>query len=587
MNERIRAVALIMIAGVVAGPWSVMAQQPARGGRGAGGRGGPPLVAVRPADGRLFRTAAAQVLGWRVGVPATAFGQVTFSEAAAKADALGLASLQGFSEQKVSPAIQKNLDYNLSAEEIGFVKNRLAELRLRMSAYRVSTLGADDSSRRKLFEFAKAVGVETILATVEPASLADVDRLAGEAGVNVALENRLEPKAMLSLLEGRSKRIGVSGDLGAWMQAGVKPLDGLAQFRDRLLVVNLRDRSALGAGGRDVALGAGVAGVAEFLRAANKMELKPLVLTIQPTGPSDDMKQSVEAAEKGFQLAMGDRLNVISKNTPITPYDKIPQEIRAAIDAATPRQAPVKPRKARKLLILDENLFAYVHATIPHGNLALELMGKYTGAYTPVFSNDLDNLKYPKIKEFDAIFLNSAGGFIFVEPEVRDGLTRFIREGGGLAAIHAASYASLEWREGTELIGAGDGPHRVEKVTLKVDDPHSPVAAPLDPKGFVYVDEFYHFPTTGPYSREKLHILLSIDGERTDLSPWPIRPDNDYGMAWVKSYGQGRVFYSELGHTPTLFMTPALSEFVLRGIQFALGDLDADTTPSAKLATKK
>ena len=39
-------------------------------------------------------------------------------------------------------------------------------------------------------------------------------------------------------------------------------------------------------------------------------------------------------------------------------------------------------------------------------NLARELMGRYTGAFQPVFSNDLDNLKWPKIKEWDAIYLN-------------------------------------------------------------------------------------------------------------------------------------------------------------------------------------
>jgi len=37
-----------------------------------------------------------------------------------------------------------------------------------------------------------------------------------------------------------------------------------------------------------------------------------------------------------------------------------------------------------------------------------------------------------------------------------------------------------------------------------------------------------------------------------------------------------------LGHTPAFFATPNLSDFFFRGIQFVLGDLEADTTPSAK-----
>jgi len=60
-------------------------------------------------------------------------------------------------------------------------------------------------------------------------------------------------------------------------------------------------------------------------------------------------------------------------------------------------------------------------------------------------------------------------------------------------------------------------------------------------------------------------------------------PDN----SWIKSYGKGRVFNCSMGHTSTFFQTPELGAFLLSAIQFVLGDLPADTTPSAKLAAKK
>ena len=101
------------------------------------------------------------------------------------------------------------------------------------------------------------------------------------------------------------------------------------------------------------------------------------------------------------------------------------------------------------------------------------------------------------------------------------------------------------------------------------------------------MDEFYHFVPTGPFSRDKLHVLISINAGKSDLSHWQIRPDNDYGLTWIKSYGKGRVFNCALGHTPTLFATPSLAEHILAGIQFVLGDLEADTTPSAKLAARQ
>ena len=76
-----------------------------------------------------------------------------------------------------------------------------------------------------------------------------------------------------------------------------------------------------------------------------------------------------------------------------------------------------------KLLVIDlcPN-GGYYHATIAHANLALQLMAKQTGAYEPTFSNDLDNLKYDRIKQFDAVYLNNTVGMLLVDQQVRDGL---------------------------------------------------------------------------------------------------------------------------------------------------------------------
>jgi len=220
-------------------------------------------------------------------------------------------------------------------------------------------------------------------------------------------------------------------------------------------------------------------------------------------------------------------------------------------------------------------------------------MGKRTGAYEAVFDNDLDNLKYDRIRQFDAVYLNNTVGMIYVDPEVRDGMTRYLREGGGLAGNHGTSHASMEWAEFGEMIGTRHGIHRepTEQAMIRIDDPASPLNAAFGGKEFVYQDEFFRFPA-GPYSREKLHVLLSIDVPNTDMYQGRpcarpcVRPDYDYAVSWIRNYGKGRVFFSILGHNPTLFTTPALAAHFLAGIQFILGDLDADATPSARLAAK-
>jgi type 1 glutamine amidotransferase len=217
-------------------------------------------------------------------------------------------------------------------------------------------------------------------------------------------------------------------------------------------------------------------------------------------------------------------------------------------------------------------------------------MAKYTGAFTPVFSNDLDNLKYPKIKQFDAVFLNEIQGDVFADEDAIAGLTRYVREGGGVAGLHAATWASQSVPEFGEMMGATSGAHKYngEMGALQVDDPNSPLTKQFQGNGFEFLDEFYHYIPTGPYSREKVHVLLSIDPNRKDLpgNQYTNRPDNDYGMVWIRSYGKGRVFNIGLGHRPEFYEAPKMQQMMFAGVQFILGDLEADTTPSARLAKK-
>ena len=547
--------------------------------------GRPPAESVHVSYQLRVAAGRDEILGWRLGIPATVFPKITFAEAIVKSDALGLAYIEGFDTQSVSPEISKNLDYNLSADEITAVKNKLRSVTLRMPVYHIDSMPADETSRRKVLTFTKGLGAETIVANPDPASLGELDRLATEIGVNLAIETRKDPKGTIGALEGRSKRIGVSADVDAWMQQGIKPLDGLAVIKDRLMLVNLRDRSALGLSG------AGVADLPGFFREIYRLQLKPVFFSVEATGagdPAASLARSIEGFEKAAQPIMADRVGQISRNSPIWTPEKLPGDVKDKIASALPKQALVAPKKHRKLLIMDLCVADLKHSTIPHANYALEMMGKNTGAYEAVFSNDLDNLKYAKIRQYDAVFFNNILGQIFFDEDVKNGLLRFVREGGGVAALHGVTWAGRGWPEFAEMLGAASGPHRVEKGTLKVDDPASPINRGFTTKNFDYTDELYLYYMDGPYSRNKVHVLFSIDTEKTDLSRGPyLRPDNDYGLSWIKNYGKGRVFNTGLGHTPTLFMTPALATHILGAIQFVLGDLEADTTPTGELEARK
>jgi type 1 glutamine amidotransferase len=578
-----------------------------------------------------IRIAVDKLLGWQVGIFTNVFPELTFSQSATLADALGLASLGGDSSQKVSRRIDQNLDFNLSPQGVAFVKQRLNALALKMTTYRVASIPSDQESRQKLFAFAKEMGIETIVTDAMPSSLSQLDELAGKDDVNVAIESRDNPKELMSSIHGLSPHIGISANLAQWMENGIRPTDGLATIKDRLMVAELRDRSSLGNDSHGVRLGTGAADLQKFLYEVAEEEPQPqeqpnacvncgrpyggtkplfIALAVDPWeitigtgrqpgvsgGSFADLWQEAEDFEKLARPAMGYRVEEDARLIPITGTERIPADVKAKIEAALPRTAAVTPKKPRKLLVIDLcPAGGFYHDTIAHANFAIQKMADYSHAYQPIFSNDLNDLKYPNILKYDAVFLNSIVGEVFSDPQVLDGLIRFVREGGGLAGLHGTSFASEDIPAFGELIGATSGPHMVETATLKIDDPNSPLTkqfasspltAPFGGKAFTYTDEFYHFLPTGPYSRKKLHVLISEDDAKTDLSKWHVRPDKDYGLVWIKSYGKGRVFNCALGHTPTLFETPALARMILNAIQFVVGDLPADTTPSAMLASK-
>ena len=398
-----------------------------------GGKSGPgsftqPSMSVRPADRGRLRTSATTILGWRLGARPDA--SITFSDAAKKADAAGLSAVEGVSTQQVSGDIPKHLDYNLTNDEVTTVKNRLDELRLHMPAYFLNLLPHEESPRRKAFEFAKELGADMIIVPADPASFAELDRLANDTGMNVAVINQNTAAAMAAL-EPLSRHIGLSVDLAAWAKAGVQPLDGLRQVKDRLLAADLHNVAD------DVTIppeveppaAASHSGRLAARKRWRSEKIRRQAAVLHPGSGERATSAAADAYDKAVLPAIAYRIDTLSRMQTISTPDKLPADVRQKIDAAIPRQALVKPEPPRKLLVLDLCVDGgYYHASIPDGNLALELIGKYTGAYVPTFSNDLDNLKYPKIKEYDAVFLNSVEGELFIDPEVMHGLMRFVEK---------------------------------------------------------------------------------------------------------------------------------------------------------------
>ena len=546
-----------------------------------------PSISQRPQGGGLILIRAGAQdnnlwFGWRVALGVAAVKPLTLSEALAMADVLGVPNVDASSTDLVSPEVPKLLDSRLQKGERNAITYRLRELNEQVAVYRVASLGSDEASRRKTFELAKALNAPTIVVGAAAPSLPELEKLAEEFGINVALESRKDPKAVMASLDGRGKRLGVAADLDAWIQAGLKPVDGLAIVKSRLMAVSATPST-------------GSAALSDFFLAAYRAGVKPLAVTLQSTGSTKaEIQKNLTAFEQLMLPAMAERVRDMVNSPPgkIRGPERLKPEERQAIEAAAPRQAIVKPKRPRKVLVTDLQMYSG-HTTIPHGNLLLELMAKNTGAFEPTFSNDLNLLKYPAIKQFDAVYLNNVCGMVHNDPEVRDGILRFVREGGGIGGHHAVTYANNHWPEFADMMGGWAGEHRIEMQMVKVDDAQSPLTKSFGAESFEHTDEFYHFPAWSPYSREKQRVLLSIDVEKSDRAngnrfcQFCTRPDQDYGLAWIRTYGKGRAYFTPLGHTNIFYTDPRWTQHLLAAIQYILGDLDADATPNPKQTSKR
>jgi type 1 glutamine amidotransferase len=271
------------------------------------------------------------------------------------------------------------------------------------------------------------------------------------------------------------------------------------------------------------------------------------------------------------------------------------------IKAAVPDKAAVKPKQARRVLIWNTPFMdksPHKGYTIPQAEYAMKLLGKKTGAFEPVVSDDVAMYLPENLKKFDAVIMNNSNGpwirptekdmpklsklgadIDDAERVLRESLLNWVRNGGGIVAYHHSVGGNTNWPEFQELLGAGYWGHPWnEEVGVELDEPDHPLLEAFEGRNFRLAEEVFQFRE--PYSRQKLRVLLSLDTGTTNMGvPWIHRNDNDFALAWVHPYGKGRVFYCAFGHRTEIWWNPAILKFYLDAIQFATGDLDAPMIP--------
>jgi type 1 glutamine amidotransferase len=362
-----------------------------------------------------------------------------------------------------------------------------------------------------------------------------------------------------------------------------------------------------------------------------------------------------------------------------------------AMMAALPTAAGAKPMHPRKVLVMAHTgAGGFVHSSIPLAAKTVEALGGQGGLWSTTISYDAADINKANLTQYDAIFLDSTTACFLDDPDQavterrRTALLNFVRNGKGIASIHAAtdSYHTdcvaafaaasrggglgrggpantlatqiltqadnnndqklsreefaaladnwfakldtdntgkisqadfvarfnravmpaapaggraggagaesapvLQWPDFNKLIGGYFKFHWSDPqlITVKIDDPMSPLTAMFHGQEFDIHDETYTFAEDS-FSRKNVHVLTSVDYDKMSAADKAKernpRSDGDYALSYIRREGQGRVFYEGHGHSERVYAITPMLEHIRAGIQYSLGDLKANDSPS-------
>jgi sugar phosphate isomerase/epimerase len=215
--------------------------------------------------------------GFAIGCQAYTFNHFTAFEAIEKTAAAGGKVIEFYPGQSLSKEqADQKVDHNAPDELIGALKAKLEKHGLKAVNYGVVGLPNNEAECRKVFEFAKKMGLVAV--TSEPAmeTMDLLEKLAKEYDLKVAIHNHprqpnnpnykvWDPNYVLSMVKGRDARLGACADTGHWVRSGVKPVEALRILEGRIASCHLKDLHQFGPGGHDVPFGTGVSDIKAVL----------------------------------------------------------------------------------------------------------------------------------------------------------------------------------------------------------------------------------------------------------------------------------------------------------------------------------
>lgn len=219
----------------------------------------------------------------------------------------------------------------------------------------------------------------------------------------------------------------------------------------------------------------------------------------------------------------------------------------------------------RKVIVFTHSA-GFRHSYIPTAVEVLVKLGERSRLFEVFATEEPSDLDPERLNSYSALVFITTGELPFSDEQKR-AIVDFVREGGAFIGVHNAADTLYNFREYGEMLGGYFVAHPwTQVVKVRVEDPTHPSTRHLPPT-FEVLEEVYTFRD---WSRDKTHVLISLDNSSVDLSKGT-RPDNDYALAWCHNYGRGRVFYTAFGHFTWLWRQEWFQRHLLGGLAWAMG----------------
>jgi type 1 glutamine amidotransferase len=244
----------------------------------------------------------------------------------------------------------------------------------------------------------------------------------------------------------------------------------------------------------------------------------------------------------------------------------------------------------------------FEHWTIPHTEAVVNIIAESSGIASCYNTKNILDFEPEKLREFDAVVLNNTcperdERDIFYDIFRKDStltegqrrekaaylessLINYVRSGGGLILLHGGTTMQNNSMAFSEMTGGSFDFHPPQQpLHVQLADLDHSITNSFPKTGYTHTDELYFFKNA--YSKKNFHPLLYVDASEVSGIEQPVVDAIRY-ISWIKPFGKGRVFVSAPSHNAQSFENPDFLAFLTKGIQYALGDLKADDTPTNK-----